>query len=40
MHTQGALDALAQKQLFDAQLLKSGADAAEYKAMFDKVGTM
>jgi len=31
------LDAVEAKQLHDAQLLKAGADAAEYKAQFDKV---
>jgi len=34
---QGELDAVEQKQLFDAQLLKANADAAEFKAMYDKV---
>ena len=35
--TQGELDAVEQKQQFDAQLLKANTDAAEFKAQFDKV---
>lgn len=34
---QGELDAVEQKQQFDAQLLKANTDAAEFKAMYDKV---
>jgi len=33
------LDAVEQKQLFDAQLLKANTDAAEFKAMYDKVSS-
>ncbi len=31
---------MEQKQLFDAQLLKANTDAAEFKAMYDKVGAL
>ena len=34
---QGELDAIAHKELFDAQLLKANTDAEILKAQFDKV---
>lgn len=34
---QGELDAVENKQQFNAQLLKANTDAAEFKAMYDKV---
>jgi len=36
---QGELDAVEAKHLFDAQLLKYGSDASQFKAQFDKVGS-
>jgi len=36
MYDKGELDAVEQKQQFDAQLYKATADAAEFKAMYDK----
>ena len=36
-YLQGEHDAVEQKSKFDAQLLKSNTDAAEFKAQFDKV---
>ena len=35
--TKGELDAVEHKQQYDAQLLKATTDAAEFKAMYDKV---
>jgi hypothetical protein len=32
------VDPIEQKRMFDAQLLKVTAEAAEFKAQFDKVG--